>query len=212
MGFLCFVSSGSGPSHFRSQIHQPETLSDFINFVSFGHLFCLDLDLAILLHQDVHLAQTELYQMNLLDGIPNRPSGELGRPARQQPASQYPWDRPDAHSGVRHRTTPPTSPSELLGASPSRTCQVAYEIVRHWTSSRGAPLDHRAKPSLGANRTYQVAANLGRRLVSSRGAPLDHRARPSLGANRTYQVAADLGRRLVSSRGAPLDHRARPWE
>ena len=129
MGFLCFVSSGSGPSHFRSQIHQPETLSDLINFVSFGHLFCLDLDLAILLHQDVHVAQTELYQMNFLDGIPNRPSGELGRPARQQPASQYPWGRPDAHSGVRHRTTPPTSPSELLGASPSRNCQVAYTVV-----------------------------------------------------------------------------------
>ena len=50
-------------------MQQPETLSDLINFVSFGHLFCQDLDLAILLHQDVHLAQTELYQMDLLDGI-----------------------------------------------------------------------------------------------------------------------------------------------
>ena len=49
-------------------MQQPETLSDLINFVSFGHLFCQDLDLAILLHQDVHLAQTELYQMDLLDG------------------------------------------------------------------------------------------------------------------------------------------------
>ena len=50
-------------------MQQPETLSDLINFVSFGHLFCQDLDLAILLHQDVQLAQTELYQMDLLDGI-----------------------------------------------------------------------------------------------------------------------------------------------
>ena len=57
--------SGSGPSHFRAQIQQTETLSDFINFVSFGHLFCHDLDLTILLHQDVHLAQTELYQMDI---------------------------------------------------------------------------------------------------------------------------------------------------
>ena len=45
-------------------MQQPETLSDFINFVSFGQLFCQDLDLAILLHQDVHLAQTEWYQMD----------------------------------------------------------------------------------------------------------------------------------------------------
>ena len=50
-------------------MQQPETLSDLINFVSFGHLFGQDLDLAFLLHQDVHLAQTELYQMDLLDGI-----------------------------------------------------------------------------------------------------------------------------------------------
>ena len=54
---------GSGPSRFRAQIQQPDTLSDLINFVSFGRLFCQDLDLAILLHQDVHLAQTELYQI-----------------------------------------------------------------------------------------------------------------------------------------------------
>ena len=60
---------GSGSGHFRAQIHRPGTVSDLINFVSFGHLFCQDLDLAILLHQDVHLAQTELYQMDLLDGI-----------------------------------------------------------------------------------------------------------------------------------------------
>ena len=44
---------------------RPETLSDLINFVSFGHIFCQDLDLTILLHQDVHLAQTELYQMDI---------------------------------------------------------------------------------------------------------------------------------------------------
>ena len=44
----------SGPSRFRAQIQQPETLSDSTNFVSFGHLFCQDLDLAILLHKDVH--------------------------------------------------------------------------------------------------------------------------------------------------------------
>ena len=59
------ILSGSGPSRFRAQMQQPETLSDLINFVSFGHLFCQDLDLAILLHQDVHLAQTELYQMDI---------------------------------------------------------------------------------------------------------------------------------------------------
>ena len=60
---------GSGPSRFRAQIQQPETLSDLINFVSSGHIFCQDQDLTILLHQDVLLAQTELYQMDLLDGI-----------------------------------------------------------------------------------------------------------------------------------------------
>ena len=63
------ILSGSGPSRFRAQMQQPETLSDLNNFVSFGHFLCQDLDLAILLHQDVHLAQTELYQMDLLDGI-----------------------------------------------------------------------------------------------------------------------------------------------
>ena len=55
----------SGPSRFRVQMQQPETLSDLINFVSFGRIFCQDLDLTILLHQDVHLAQTELYQMDI---------------------------------------------------------------------------------------------------------------------------------------------------
>ena len=50
------ILSGSGLSRFRAQMQQPETLSDLIIFVSFGHLFCQDLDLAILLHQDVHLA------------------------------------------------------------------------------------------------------------------------------------------------------------
>ena len=63
------ILSGSGPSRFQAQMQQPETLSDLINFVSFGHIFCQDQDLAILLHQDVPLAQTELYQMDLLDGI-----------------------------------------------------------------------------------------------------------------------------------------------
>ena len=47
------ILSGSGPSRFRAQMQQPETLSDSINFVSFRRLFCHDLDLAILLHQDV---------------------------------------------------------------------------------------------------------------------------------------------------------------
>ena len=63
------ILSGSGPSRFRAQIQQPEALSDLIKFVSFGHILCQDLDLAILLHQDVNLAQTELYQMDHLDGI-----------------------------------------------------------------------------------------------------------------------------------------------
>ena len=68
------ILSGSGPSRFRAQIQQPETLSDLINFVSFGHIFRQDLDLAILLHQDVHLAQTELYQMGLLTVSPVPPT------------------------------------------------------------------------------------------------------------------------------------------
>ena len=57
----------------KPAIQQPETLSDSINFVSFGHLFYQDLDLAILFHQGVHLAQTEMCQTDQ-----NGPSGTEG--------------------------------------------------------------------------------------------------------------------------------------
>ena len=56
-------------------IQQPETLSDLTNFVPFGQVFCQDLDLAILLHHGVHLAQIELYQRDLLDGTYGLPMG-----------------------------------------------------------------------------------------------------------------------------------------
>ena len=41
------LQPGSGSGHFRAQIHRPGTVSDLINFVSFGRLFCPGLDQAI---------------------------------------------------------------------------------------------------------------------------------------------------------------------
>ena len=124
-------------------MQQPETLSDLINFVSFGHLFCQDLDLAILLHQDVHLAQTELYQMDLLDGIAcaTKASGKqpghcvpLARSALRvylssglpfgRPPDKYlpccpPWPRLSTDSQNTERHWHPQS-SATCGAQPDR--------------------------------------------------------------------------------------------